>query len=335
MDKKLNESWNIAGIVVFSIIGIVIVIYFTRKYFQGGYFRKCARADAKTVIITGVNSCIGKRLATEMAQRGATVYITCKDEEEMERVKQRILDRSGSQNVFGIQLDLSSFDSIRKFAKKFLESEKRLHILINNENVVMVPKQLTKDGFESHLGINHLGPFLLTNLLLNILMKTTAPSRIVNITSLSYKWAILNKDDLNSENFYHKWKAYGQSKLCNILFTRHLARKIKDKNVTTYVVNPGIVASEFENYFRSYFNSYIYSFLVFLAKPFLWLFLKSDESASQSVLFAALDPALKTENGKFYSDCKEVELMEHARSIETAEWLWKTSEKLTGLRKSA
>lgn len=125
--------------------------------------------------------------------------------------------------------------------------ERRLHVLINNAGVMACPKEYTKEGFEMHFGVNHLGHFMLTNLLLDIL-KRTAPSRIVTVSSLGHKWGRINKDDINSEKDYGEWKAYMQSKLCNILFSSHLAKRLRGTGVHTYCLYPGWINTELTRY---------------------------------------------------------------------------------------
>ena len=146
---------------------------------------------------------------------------------------------SGNDNVVFVQLDLSSLDSVREFAAKILEEEPRIDILINNAGVMMIPeRRLTKDGFEMQFGTNHLGHFLLTNLLLDRIKE--APSvRIVSVSSLAYRRGKIDIDDLNSERSYGPISVYSKSKLANILFTRGLAKRLQGTNVTANVLHPG------------------------------------------------------------------------------------------------
>lgn len=207
---------------------------------QGGQYTKDTRIDGKVVIITGANSGIGKETAIDLAKRGGKVYIACRNQQRGEDALKEIKEESGSVNVFFLQLDLSSLESIRQFSKKFHEMETQLHILINNAGVMACPRALTKDGFEMQIGTNHMGHFLLTNLLLDLL-KQSSPSRIVNVSSLFHWYGRINREDLNSEKSYWKWIAYGQSKLANILFTRELSKKLEGSGVTANVLHPGAV----------------------------------------------------------------------------------------------
>jgi NAD(P)-dependent dehydrogenase (short-subunit alcohol dehydrogenase family) len=210
---------------------------------QGGQYTKDTRIDGKVVIITGANSGIGKETAIDLAKRGGKIYIACRNNKRGEDALKEIKDKSNSSDVYFLQLDLSSMDSIRTFSLKFHELENHLHILINNAGIMACPKAMTKDGFEAQIGTNHMGHFLLTNLLLDLL-KQSSPSRIVVLSSLFHWYGRINKEDLNSEKSYWKWLAYGQSKLANILFTRELARRLEGTGVTVNSCHPGAVNTE-------------------------------------------------------------------------------------------
>lgn len=207
---------------------------------------------------------------------------------------------------------------------RFVQEEKRLDILINNAGVMAMPKALTKDGFEMQLGVNHLGHFLLTNLLLDLL-KASAPSRIVVLSSLAHKFGQIDREDLNSEKSYNKYKAYSQSKLANILFTQELARRLKGSCVTVNAVHPGVVKTELGRYLiRPYF--------VEVMRPITYFFFKTPKSGAQTTLRVALDPSLETVSGQYFADCQIQEAAPAARkNNDDAEWLWKMSEKMTKL----
>lgn len=185
---------------------------FHRLYAQGGQYKKNTRIDGKVVVITGANTGIGKETAIDLAKRGGKVYIACRNKERGEEALKQIKEISESENVHFLQLDLASMESIRQFSKRFHELETQLHILINNAGVMAVPKAQTKDGFEMQIGTNHMGHFLLTNLMLDLL-KQSAPSRIVNLSSLFHWYGRINKEDLNSEKSYWRWIAYGNKKI--------------------------------------------------------------------------------------------------------------------------
>lgn len=185
----------------------------------------------------------------------------------------------------------------------------------------MCPKMSTVDGFEMQLGVNHLGHFLLTNLLLDLL-KQSSPSRIVVVSSEAHKWGRINREDLMSEKNYSKYKAYGQSKLANILFARELGKKLEGTGVTTYSCHPGVVNTELARYS----GNFIQKFFIPVFKPFL----KTPNEGAQTQLMLALDPDLENETGKYYKDCKQKTPTRAAEDDGTAEWLWNRSEMLVG-----
>lgn len=205
---------------------------------QGGQYKKNTRIDRRVAVITGANSGIGKETAIDLARRGGKVYIACRDVRRGEDALREIKEKSGSDDVHFLQLDLASLESVRTFARKFRELESRLHILINNAGIMACPKGFTKDGIEMQLATNHLGHFLLTNLLLDLL-KAGAPSRVVIVSSVLHRIGYIKKDDLNSEKSYRKWLVYGQSKLANILFTRELSKRLEGTGVTANCLHPG------------------------------------------------------------------------------------------------
>ena len=207
-------------------------------YMQGGKYKKDTKIDGKVVVITGANSGIGKETAVDLAKRGGKIYIACRDIKRGEEALMEIKERSGSDKIYFLQLDLASLDSVREFSRKFHELENQLHILINNAGIMACAKGKTKDGFELHIGTNHLGHFLLTNLLLDLL-KATAPSRVVVVSSLFHIAGKIRKNDLNFDKFYFRWFAYGSSKLANILFSNELANRLEGTGVTVNSLHPG------------------------------------------------------------------------------------------------
>lgn len=207
-------------------------------WWQGGQFRKNTRIDDKIVVITGANAGIGKETAIDLAKRGGKIYIACRDITRGQDALTEIKARSGSDNIHFLQLDLASMESIREFSRKFHQLEQKLHILINNAGVMACPKSYTADGFELQFGTNHLGHFLLTNLLLDLLKKA-APSRIVIVSSIMHRIGFIKRNDLMREQRYWKWFVYGQSKLANILFARELSKRLEGSGVTANSLHPG------------------------------------------------------------------------------------------------
>jgi NAD(P)-dependent dehydrogenase (short-subunit alcohol dehydrogenase family) len=205
---------------------------------RGRRYTKNTQIHGKVVVITGANAGIGKETAVDLAKRGGKVYIACRDIKRGEDALKEIKERSKSDNVHFLQLDLASMDSVREFSRKFHEAEDQLHILVNNAGIMACPKGKTKDGFELQLGTNHLGHFLLTNLLLDLL-KSSAPSRVVVVSSLFHIVGKIRQSDLNGDRFYFRWFAYASSKLANILFTNELAERLNGTGVTANSLHPG------------------------------------------------------------------------------------------------
>ncbi|XP_055707577.1 retinol dehydrogenase 13-like [Phlebotomus papatasi] len=320
MDQS-NEVWKIVGISVAVIVSVILLLLLLRRYMQGRQFGKeNVRMDGKIVVITGSNTGIGKETALEMAKRGAKVYLACRNPQRAEDARQEIVEKSNNVNVFAAELDLASMESIRKFVEKFKSQEQRLDVLINNAGLYC-PLQRTRDGFEMQIGVNHLGHFLLTNLLLDIL-KSSAPSRIVTVSSLLHMFGGIKKYDLNSEKSYSAYSAYCQSKLANVLFTRALAKKLEGTGVTANCLHPGVVRTEFARYD---------TLLSFLLKPFSWILLRTPKSGAQTSITLAIDPDLEKVSGKYFSDCREASPGRNARDDELAEWLWTESARLVGI----
>ncbi|KAK2495270.1 hypothetical protein MC885_002498, partial [Smutsia gigantea] len=259
------------------------------KFFAGGVCRTDVQLPGKVVVITGANTGIGKETARELARRGARVYIACRDVLKGESAASEIRADAKNHQVLVRKLDLSDTRSIRAFAEGFLAEEKQLHILINNAGVMMHPHSKTADGFETHLGVNHLGHFLLTHLLLERL-KESAPARVVTLSSVVHHAGRIHFHDLQGEKHYSPGLAYCHSKLANVLFTRELAKRLQGTGVTTYAVHPGIVHSELVRH----------SFLLCLLWRLFAPFVKSAWEGAQTSLHCALAEDLEPLSGKYF-----------------------------------
>lgn len=296
---------------------------------QGGIFKNPIRADGKVVIVTGANTGIGKETVRELAKRGAKVYMACRDMTRCNKARDEIALETENTNIFCRQCDLASFESVKKFAAEFKKEEKQLDILINNAGVMRIPNRLfTKEGIELQIGVNHFGHFLLTTLLLDLLKKS-APSRIVNVSSLAHTRGHIKMNDLNSDKSYDSGEAYNQSKLANILFTRALSKRLQNTGVTVNALHPGVVSTELGRY-MGLFNSFFGKIFV---RPLLWPFMKTAKSGAQTTLYVALDPDLEKVTAKYFSDCALKKPAEQALDDNVAEWLWQTSEKWVRLEK--
>ncbi|XP_026057241.1 retinol dehydrogenase 12 isoform X1 [Carassius auratus] len=280
-----------------------------------------ARLDGKTVIITGANTGIGKETAIDLAKRGARIIMACRDTEKADAALKEVKDASGNQDVVTSRLDLADSKSIREFAENINKEEKQVNILINNAGVMVCPYGKTADGFEMQLGVNHMGHFLLTYLLLDLIKRST-PARIINVSSMAHQWGTINLEDINSEKNYDKQKAYSQSKLANILFTRSLAKKLEGSGVTAYALHPGVVQTELWRHLNKFQQA-----AMWVAKPFT----KTSVQGAQTSIYCAVAPELETESGKYYSDCTPAKCSQAAMDDEVAQRLWELSCKMLSI----
>ncbi|XP_030641169.1 retinol dehydrogenase 12 [Chanos chanos] len=300
--------------------------FLARKWIAGGKCYSKVRLDGKTVVITGANTGIGKETARDMARRGARVVMACRDLTRAETAAEQIRRSTGNGNVVIRHLNLASLYSVREFAKEFLATEERLDILINNAGVMMCPKWITEDGLETQLAVNHLGHFLLTNLLLGILVKS-APSRVVNVSSIAHVGGKIDFDDLFfDERPYSALVSYRQSKLANVLFSRELARRMKGKGVTSYSLHPGVIRTELSRHVES-----SYPFLKMLLSLPSFLLMKTPWEGSQTTIYCAVTEGLESKSGCYFSDCAEKQAAPEGRDDEAARRLWEESARLVGL----
>ncbi|GAA6082904.1 retinol dehydrogenase 12, partial [Tachysurus ichikawai] len=291
-----------------------------RKYAAGGVCMSTGRLDGKTALITGGNTGIGKETALDLAARGARVILACRDVEKGEEAAAEIRTRVGGAQVEVRELDLADTYSIRVFAQRFLQEVSHLHILINNAGVMMCPYMKTADGFEMHLGVNHLGHFLLTFLLIGVL-KRSAPSRIIVVSSLAHYFGWIRFHDLHSQGSYNSGLAYCQSKLANVLFTKELAHKLTGLNVTVNSLHPGTVRSDLVRH----------STLMSLLFALFSIFLKTAREGAQTSVYCAVAEELHSITGKHFSDCAPASVAPQGRCDETARRLWDVSCDLLGI----
>ncbi|XP_072017683.1 retinol dehydrogenase 13-like isoform X2 [Amphiura filiformis] len=281
--------------------GVIVVGYLLLRRFAivGKSCTSKARLDGKTVIVTGANTGIGKETAKDMARRGARVILACRDTSKADKAAQEIRQDTGSTNIVVHKLNLASLQSVRDFSQKILDEENRLDILINNAGIMMCPQWETEDGFEMQMGTNHLGPFLLTNLFLD-LIKKSAPSRIVNVSSTAHSLFTpaggIDFDDINCKKSYDPMAAYGKSKLANILFTRALAKRLKGTGVTTYSLHPGSIQTDLQ---RTAADQYFWAPLLFNKFTYAFFF-KTPTQGAQTSIFCAVDESVANSSGKYY-----------------------------------
>ncbi|KAF6731841.1 Retinol dehydrogenase 11 [Oryzias melastigma] len=262
--------------------------------------RACpVQLTGKTAIVTGANTGIGKFIALDFARRGARVILACRSESRGTAAVNEIRQITGNADVHLRLLDVSSMASVREFAKKILEEEKALHILVNNAAVSGLPRQITKDGFEASFATNHLGPFLLTNLLLDLL-KRSAPSRIVTVSSLNHKRGKVDFSNFHGENLdYYMDQVYNNTKLHNIICTNELARRLQGTGVIANSVHPGVVMTEVMRHYPFWIR-YPFNAIGFF-------FFKSSEEGAVAPIYCAVSEELEGVTGKYFdSDCSLV-----------------------------
>jgi len=277
----------------------------------------------QTVVITGGNGGIGKETAIALAREGARVIITARDSARGAAALADIIARSGSTAVEVMELDLASLASIRNFAQSLPQRTDRVSVLINNAGVILRRRQTTSDGFEMTFGVNHLGHFLLTNLVHDLLVRA-APSRVVVVASHAYKGARrgLDFDDLNLEHTrYGPFRAYCRSKLANILFTRELARRLDGSGITANAVHPGVVATRLA---RDGDTGHLGDFALWLSRPFFL----TPELGARTTVYAASAPELESITGAYFADSLPAPTNRQAMDMAAAGRLWDASEEL-------
>ena len=198
--------------------------------------------QGKVCMVSGATSGIGKATALGLAQMGATVVMVSRDRARGEAAQSEIKTKSGNNAVDLLIADLSSQQSVRRLAENFKRNYTQLHVLINNAGVFMLTRRETVDGLEMTFAVDYLAPFLLTNLLLDVL-KASAPARIVNVSSESHEAGYIKMDDLQAKKGYRPMRVYGQAKLALVLFTYELARRLQGTGVTANCLHPGLVAT--------------------------------------------------------------------------------------------
>jgi NAD(P)-dependent dehydrogenase (short-subunit alcohol dehydrogenase family) len=281
--------------------------------------------DGKIVLITGANAGIGKETAIDLARRGARVIMACRDMKRGEDALNDVAEKTGSSKLVLKQLDLASLASVRVLAEDINKTEPELDVLINNAGV-MVPSQLqkTQDGFEMQMGVNHLGHFLFTNLLIDLL-KSSQPSRIVLVSSSAHSQTTsssFNFDNINSGKYYRKWDAYGQSKLAIVLFARELAKRLEGTGVTANSLHPGAIQTELQRNLGT---------IESIAMRIMFLFFKTPTEGAQTNIHLAVCEEVEGVSGLYFADCKVKEPSRGAQDDEAAKKLWEISAQLVGL----
>ncbi|KAI1896932.1 hypothetical protein AGOR_G00099970 [Albula goreensis] len=312
-----------------SVLGTVVGCgVLLKDHVTGGSCPSKDKIKGKTVVITGANTGIGKETARELAKRGGRIIMGCRDMEKCEAATREIRGETLNSQVYARHIDLASIKSIREFANWVNQEEERVDILINNAGVMRCPHWKTEDGFEMQFGVNHLGHFLLTNLLLEKL-KSSAPSRIITLSSLAHIVGEIDFDDLNWEKKKYNTKmAYCQSKLANVLFTRELARRLQGTGVTANSLHPGVVATELGRHTGMHQSSLSSSVL----GPLFYMLVKSPKQGAHPSVYLAVAKELEEATGRYYDVLQEKEPAPLALDDSAALRLWDVSAALVGLK---
>ncbi len=276
----------------------------------------------KVVVVTGANSGIGEATAGKLAALGAHVVLACRSAGRGEQAAARIRKAQPNARVDVMLCDLSSQTSIRDFAHNVQEHFDRLDVLVNNAALVPRKREQSEDGLEIQLAVNHLAPFLLTNLLLDRLKEST-PARVVTVSSEIHRGVDVNFDDLQSKTRYKSLLRYRETKLMNVLFTRELARRLEGTGVTANCLHPGVVRT---NLFR-----FLPAPIRAIAVPISYLFMLSPDDGAKTSVYLASAPEAANASGKFFDKCKEVLSSPESLNDAAARRLWAESEKLCGL----
>ncbi|KAL6265685.1 hypothetical protein P5V15_002484 [Pogonomyrmex californicus] len=317
----------------YFILPVVLLIGLLRKCRERtwGRCKSTSSLEGRVFLVTGANSGIGKETTKELAKRRATVIMACRDIQSAKNVIAEIRSKIPAGELIPMELDLASFSSIRDFANEVLKKFPQIHVLINNAGVYAPLKDqaITKEGFEIHFGVNHLGHFLLTNLLLDRL-KESAPSRIVVVTSKLLESGVIDFKNLNGFEKGLPVKSrmnpgYCNSKLANAYFAVELAKRLENTGVNVYMVCPGFTYTGlFRNVKRSWFHYIIFS-------PVALMFLRTANQGAQTVLHCATESSLSEESGRLYRDCKPY-VSKKELDPQVAVDLWEVSLRLTGLK---
>lgn len=280
--------------------------------------------QGKVCLVTGANSGVGKETALGLAEMGATLVMVCRNRAKGEAALNEIRAKSGNENIELLVADLSSQESIQGLAEAFKQRYKQLHVLINNAGVFMLFRRETVDGLEMTFAVNYLAPFLLTNLLLDVL-KASTPARIINVSSAAQEGSSLALDDLQArQQRYRAMRVYGQSKLALAMFTYELARKLEGTGVTVNCLHPGFVATNIAQ------NDLVPP-LRFLVKLIFSRVGVSAQEGAKTSLYLATSPDVENVTGKYF--VRSVPKRTTAISYDTSlqDQLWESSAKLVNL----
>ena len=270
------------------------------------------RLVGKTILITGATDGIGKQAAIKLAQMGARILIHGRNPEKAEAVRLEIIQASNNPLVETVIADLQSLKQVRNLASEVKKRTDHLDVLINNAGVYVNKRRLSEDGYEMTFAVNHLAPFLLTNLLLDLLKKSS-PSRVVTVSSVGHKMVYLNLANLQGKFFFWDWVAYCRSKLLNILFTFELSERLKGSGVVANAVHPGVISSNLLKSARLGSSMTV-------------------EDGADPIVYLASSPDLVTVSGKYFNRLKIGNSSAISKRVNLRKKIWEMSSILSGLK---
>ncbi len=272
----------------------------------------------KTAIITGATSGIGRVTAMAIAREGARLVLPLRDLDKGKTLREEIEKETGNASVEIMHCNLASFDSVRQFAEDFRKKYDSLYLLVNNAGLWEAKRKESDDGIEMNFAVNHLAPFMMTNLLLDIIKKS-APARIISVASTAHKYGKMRFSDLEGKKSWGSMQSYAQSKLANILFTRRLAKDLEGSGVTANCLHPGVV------------NTQLFNKLPGFIQKVSSLFMITPEKGAQTSIYLATSPDVENITGEYFDKRKIAKTTAHARDMQVADTLWEVSKEYCGL----
>ena len=273
--------------------------------------------EGKRILMTGGNSGIGLVAARELAGMGAEIVLACRDSEKTAEAL-KVIGENASVPPTNLPVDLASLQSVRELAASFLARYDRLDVLVNNAGLFPSKQQMTTDGFEMQIGVNHLSHFLLTHLLLDCL-KASTPARVISVSSTLHKKSGMDFETFKGFDKYNASTAYNQSKLANVMFAMELAKRLEGTGVTSNVLHPGAVKTD------------IVRDLPWIVRAIIGMIFISPEKGAKTTIMLASDPTLEGESGKYFDQCEPATYSRLADDAEMRQKLWQLSADMVGV----
>lgn len=309
------------------ILIVIAILCIGRLYFMGRRCKIIRDISDKVIIITGASAGIGEYSAAQLAKMGGTVILACRNEEKTLPVIERIKKTTGNERVYYYHLDCSQLRTVEKFAQDFKANFSRLDILVHNAGGTSDDRVVTIDGFENVFQVNYLVPFYLTHLLIDCL-KNSQPSRIIEVATVGHKTAVIDWNDIQNERNYFGLNAYAKAKLMGVMFAKELADRLKNTDVKTCSLHPGVVRTEIWGKYTGKITTIICWILMY---PFFWYISRNIAQGSQTILQCSLMRDEELKSGAYYDDCVEAKMNPRATKENNLR-LWKVTEDM--LRKA-